>query len=267
MEATRDFDNKSVRGSEYENEEEQIKASIKEQETILKATYRRLEKIKENRLKYNLEQEGRSEYFHIENAFRKAKENEKKEEANLISIQWSREAGCWTQHKQVWEVSTKNRFIPPQINKSQIDWIQKWLTTWGDKLSKTKTVYEIWKLFCDTFMNWLFLGECEESSPHFYHWYNKNIGEDLEGKTNEEKYEIVQKWLIYAKDYMEKDNCIWYDHLDEGMFKYAQFITFDSCLYAMTKEGGVFENGIIEIENEYIKWVTPVYPYISLRFE
>jgi type II secretory pathway pseudopilin PulG len=248
---------------EEKNKKDAAELALKEKEN----------KRMELHLRDKLAKEKRSAEFTTENAIRKALAAE---EQKKMDEKYSRENGWWNTCLAYPEDDHSQYDIPKSVKEKSLEFVQLWLTTYPE-LAKIRTMGELQKAFYAAYFPWLLM-KYQRSAYVFEEWEKREypiihcLGVDIYAQ----RYAHLQKWVIHEEQAYNtsalKNNCLgpWALY---PIWIAAQQITWENCVFAMSKISGTFANGLLEITGHYskptaqIKWVVNLEPYIATRFK
>jgi hypothetical protein len=230
----------------------------------------------EQQLRDKLIKEGKAAEFNKMNAIRIAEEQARQK---MMDEKYSRENGYWSKSLTYSEEDYTSFNVPKKVNEKSLEFVQLWLTNYPE-LAKITTLGDLQAAFYTAFIPWI--SQKHPRSVDAFETWEKNEYPLLYGENvSAQRYAHLQAWVIHeekeyntaaAKNYSFGISrsapwamySIWID---------AKQITWENCLFAMSKISGTFPNGLLEITGHYskptsqIKWVVSLEPYIVTRFK
>ncbi len=148
--------------------------------------------------------------------------------------------------------------------------MQLWLTNFPE-LVKITTVGDLQTAFTAAYIPWLLL-KYERSVYAFETW--EALKYPLAERSNPAvRYAHLQAWVSFEEQEYNTSGAVrggpW---LLYPIWIAAKHITWENCMFAMSKISGTFANGLLEITGHYskpnsqIQWVVSLEPYIATRF-
>jgi len=229
----------------------------------------------EQQLRDKLIKEGKAAEFNKVNAIRIAEEEARQK---IMDEKYSRENGYWSKILTYSEEDYTSFDVPRKVNEKSLEFVQLWLTNYPE-LAKITTLGDLQSAFYTAFIPWI--SQKHPRSVDAFETWEKNEYPLVYGSNvSAQRYAHLQAWVIHeekeyntaaAKNYSFGISrsapwsmySIWID---------AKQITWENCLFAMSKISGTFANGLLEITGHYskptsqIKWVVSLEPYIVTRF-
>lgn len=174
----------------------------------------------------------------------------------------ARNSGDWSTPTTWSHTQITDRPIPTRINFRTINFVQRWLTVWGNQLKGICTIGELEKFFYGTFVSWL----KATLSASFLAWQKANARHTA--KTNDvEMYTQLQKWALLEKDSGGRP---W---IKNPFWMAVEHTTWTKVLFVMSATSNVFPGGLLRITGHHInpaakiEWIADIDPYSSLSFE
>ena len=240
----------------------------------------RLEKEKKLRedwqelqLRATLIKEGKEAEFNKMNAIRIAEEEARQK---MMAEKYSRENGYWYKSLTYSEEDYTRFDVPKKVNEKSLEFVQLWLTNYPE-LVKITTLGDLQAAFCAAFIPWI--SQNHRRSVDAFETWEKN--EYPLNNVHAQRYAHLQAWVIHEE---QEYNTVAAKNYSFGISRSAPWvlypmwidakqITWENCLFAMSKISGTFPNGLLEITGHYtkptsqIKWVVSLEPYIVTRFK
>ena len=229
-----------------------------------------IEAEQEEQLRTKLIREGRAAEFNRVKAEEAARQK-------ALDEKYSRENGYWGQSLAYPEEGYTHFDVPRRVNEKSLEFVQLWLTHYPE-LAKITTLGALQTAFYTAFIPWL----------SHKHWRSVEAFESWEkiehpllytSSVPTQRYAHLQAWVLHEEQEYNAAAAknsygvarlapwarysIWID---------AKQITWENCVFAMSKISGTFANGLLEITGHYskptaqIKWVVSLEPYIATRF-
>ena len=227
----------------------------------------------EQQLRATLIKEGKAEEFNKMNAIRIAEEEARQK---MMAEKYSRENGYWCKSLTYSEEDYSHFDVPRKVNEKSLEFVQLWLTNYPE-LAKITTLGELQAAFYTAFIPWI--SHKHPRSVDAFETWEKN--EYPLNNVHVQRYAHLQAWVLHeekeyntaaAKNYSFGISRLAPPWVLYPMWIDAKQITWENCLFAMSKISGTFPNGLLEITGHYskptsqIKWVVSLEPYIVTRF-
>ena len=132
-------------------------------------------------------------------------------------------------------------YLPKNVNPVAFDFTQIWLMERGQGLEDIKDVWQLKKAFSHFYMCWL-CAEHQTSMHIFENWERRKFLRSSDSYL--EDYYRIQEWVesSYLEDKRVSQLELWRTSKD---------VTFDSCLFILSKCGKLFGEPLLTIKGYY----------------
>lgn len=158
----------------------------------------------------------------------------------------------------------RNPRLPRNINIIAVDFLHLWLNERGRVLSTATDIESLKTIFAEFFIFWLFQ-EYRTDAYIFEDWENFEF-RGFKSESSLEDYTRLQKWVC---DCLRDPPDLKTTKM--GLFLAAKHITFDNCLFLLTKCPDIFGTQLLSIHGYFkdktapIKWNVNLTPYRRKR--